>query len=886
MKVDASGNLLWYRQWAGDGAFGIVFTHDAAHLNDIVVAGKVMVSGIEVPEISLYDNSGTLIKTARYSYTSSLDVVDMLEITLANYVGSEYVILCNATISSTLYPAYVEFDYGLSTASMHYITTGLPYPAAVTMCGYNSTYPNNCFYILGGTDKPGNGVRPYILKVQPQSPATVSGYVYTSGLFGSSDDVVPGGITYTNAAGPIVSVTHNNSSTSITEPGVFATDAYMAPLGNLDIHLAAPTLPGVSYKDINTTYDHSRFIVSGNVGANLVLSRVMADGEVGCDQNYTWTTNTISPSLSSGGVAITNSYNPSSLSPAVNGYSLALTKICKGVPFTGCDNPTAKITYSRVINSTFKTNDFMQADYYTGNNDLLMPSTHMVSGGEKIYHNIFHYDGTVTNAWDHTFLNSEEALAIKKAKNGDMIIAGRSADPVLFLMRTDASGNILWFHAYPQTYVPEDGYIVLTETSGNDIVVVGSSFSGRDMLTIVRTNTSGILLYADYFGIHTAGNPNQVNPYIKGITATYDNGYVLVGSTGHNMDFFGALVIKCDAGYMGAPIHTLNWNYIFRHQLIGGYNLNIPGQRSCTYASGVIEEPSHNLAIVGYSSDNDAMNAGATFENGFILQLTVGGTLIQSYDYPSLTGLYVRFNGLNQDGSNYIITGQATNTGSSQTNTIMAQVDNSTLGVNWSSIYNNGSFNIGCSVFPTPNGYISAGVSNEFSASHQPHVLSVNSSGMAGTCFSPNLLDMVQNTNDIPSYTEDAPIAGLGNNHILTTTDACADLEDMCSSAMAPVKLSSGIFGQPGNIAGKLISIYPNPSAGNINIDLNTMHKSNGTITVMDMQGRVVLSRNVNINSGQNHFDLNISEMNPGIYFIKVIDDKNTMYPVSKITRY
>ncbi len=73
------------------------------------------------------------------------------------------------------------------------------------------------------------------------------------------------------------------------------------------------------------------------------------------------------------------------------------------------------------------------------------------------------------------------------------------------------------------------------------------------------------------------------------------------------------------------------------------------------------------------------------------------------------------------------------------------------------------------------------------------------------------------------------------------------------------------------------VKLYPNPSAnGNVNINLNLEKASNISIAVMDINGRIVSSQEVNLGTGLNTVQL--SNLNTGLYFVEVVSD----YGVSK----
>ena len=63
------------------------------------------------------------------------------------------------------------------------------------------------------------------------------------------------------------------------------------------------------------------------------------------------------------------------------------------------------------------------------------------------------------------------------------------------------------------------------------------------------------------------------------------------------------------------------------------------------------------------------------------------------------------------------------------------------------------------------------------------------------------------------------------------------------------------------------ISAYPNPGHDLLNIDFTSTVQKKYTISLLDIQGRLVYSRELESEIGLNHIELNVSEYQKGIYF-------------------
>ena len=67
------------------------------------------------------------------------------------------------------------------------------------------------------------------------------------------------------------------------------------------------------------------------------------------------------------------------------------------------------------------------------------------------------------------------------------------------------------------------------------------------------------------------------------------------------------------------------------------------------------------------------------------------------------------------------------------------------------------------------------------------------------------------------------------------------------------------------------VKIYPNPATNNLTVDLSKYN--NAQISIIDITGKVVL--NTNTTKSTNVFD--VSNLNKGVYFVKIISDNNTI---------
>jgi hypothetical protein len=71
--------------------------------------------------------------------------------------------------------------------------------------------------------------------------------------------------------------------------------------------------------------------------------------------------------------------------------------------------------------------------------------------------------------------------------------------------------------------------------------------------------------------------------------------------------------------------------------------------------------------------------------------------------------------------------------------------------------------------------------------------------------------------------------------------------------------------------AGLSCMVYPNPAVDQLHILITCNSASQATIVVYDLRGQLVTSKPIQLNPGQNQFDLNIADKSKGMYLIKIL---------------
>ena len=71
------------------------------------------------------------------------------------------------------------------------------------------------------------------------------------------------------------------------------------------------------------------------------------------------------------------------------------------------------------------------------------------------------------------------------------------------------------------------------------------------------------------------------------------------------------------------------------------------------------------------------------------------------------------------------------------------------------------------------------------------------------------------------------------------------------------------------------VLVYPNPVNDLYFIEVNSTESSSYNLMVTDIAGRIIGSKNISVNEGLNKLTEDLSKAKPGVYFIRLKNDKN-----------
>ncbi len=100
------------------------------------------------------------------------------------------------------------------------------------------------------------------------------------------------------------------------------------------------------------------------------------------------------------------------------------------------------------------------------------------------------------------------------------------------------------------------------------------------------------------------------------------------------------------------------------------------------------------------------------------------------------------------------------------------------------------------------------------------------------------------------------------------------------------VKFSNVIILNGGKAATlSLGGLFPNPAVSKLNVVVSAPEKERVRLSLIDALGRTIQSRQETVEAGANTIDLNLSLVKAGVYFVKIVSEKNSATAIERFVK-
>ena len=170
-----------------------------------------------------------------------------------------------------------------------------------------------------------------------------------------------------------------------------------------------------------------------------------------------------------------------------------------------------------------------------------------------------------------------------------------------------------------------------------------------------------------------------------------------------------------------------------------------------------------------------------------------------------------------------------------------------------------------------------------------PLTVTFNSGNVENTYDSLIVLDSDGVTELYNGYGNSGDVSGLmftsTGDALTVTVDSDASISCESSSSIDPIELSVSCAAQARSSESASVDInsnhaltwtmYPNPTKGEVQLDLTPLHVSSAQVDIYDYTGKVIRSISVNTERSSK-VDVDLQGLAAGVYFVKVVSDKES----------
>jgi len=234
------------------------------------------------------------------------------------------------------------------------------------------------------------------------------------------------------------------------------------------------------------------------------------------------------------------------------------------------------------------------------------------------------------------------ALSVQQTSDGGYILAGYTYSfgaglSDAFLVKTDANGNIIWAKTYGGTDYDLAHSVQQTSDGGYIMAGYTGSFSVGGDLFLIKTDANGNIIWAKTYG----GIDTFESWHAYSVQQTFDGGYIVAGNTIF-FDVIHIFLLKADANgnvQWTKIIYNVYWDggYSVQQTSDGGYIL-----AGYTYPSSA---GGYDILLIKTDANGNIIWAktygGTDYDLAHSVQQTSdGGYILAGYTYPSSAGGY------------------------------------------------------------------------------------------------------------------------------------------------------------------------------------------------------------------------------------------------------
>jgi uncharacterized delta-60 repeat protein len=352
------------------------------------------------------------------------------------------------------------------------------------------------------------------------------------------------------------------------------------------------------------------------------------------------------------------------------------------------------------------------------------------AGGWDIFLIKTNANGNVQWAKTYGGTNFDSASSVQQTSDGGYIVAGYTnsfgaGGYDIFLIKTDANGNIQWTKTYGGT--SSDYASSVRQTSDGGYIVAGITWSfgaGIWDIFLIKTDANGNVQWAKTYG-------GTGYDWAYSVQQTPDGGYIVAGyTTSFGVGGGDIFLIKTDAN------GNVQWAKTY-----GGTGYDDAYSVQQTSDGGYI--------VAGYTT-----SFGAGWNDLFLIKTDANGNVQWAKTYGGTSSDYASSVRQTSDGG-YIVAGYTTSFGAGDWDIFLIKTD-ANGDIIWAKTYGGTGWDWAYSVQQTSDGgYIVAGYTQSFGAgSYDIFLIKTDANGDIGSC---SIVQNVSPTETTPSPTLNTP---------------------------------------------------------------------------------------------------------------------------------